>query len=109
MKKGENYASTHAILESILGQMKTKKTILQVKRIPDGYRGDLTCLRVVTPHETGKIQFEDWDSGSSDCKEEIVIDGFVVAVLEHIHGNGGFGADACTKIYPAEGVVVEYV
>jgi len=32
-----------------------------------------------------------------------------VAVLEHIHGNGGFGADACTKIYPAEDVEKEDV
>ena len=89
--------------------MTKEKIVLQVKRIPDGYRGDLSCLKVVTPHETGKIQFEDWDSGSSNCREEIVVEGKVVAVLEHIHGNGGFGADAATKIYPAEGVVVEYV
>ena len=86
-----------------------EKMVLQVKRIPDGYRGDLTCLRVVTPHETGKIQFEDWDSGSSNHKKEIVVNGKIVAVLEHIYGNGGFGADAATKIHPAEGVVVEYV
>ena len=86
-----------------------KTIIIKVKRIPDGYRGDLSCLKVVTPHETGKIQFEDWDSGSSNYKEEIVVDDKVVAVLEHIHGNNGFGADACTKIYPAEGVIVEYV
>ena len=89
--------------------MTETKIILQCERIPDGYRGDLTCLRVVTPHETGKIQFEDWDSGSSNRDVEIVIDGKVVAILKHIHGNNGFGADAATKIYPAEGVVVEYV
>jgi hypothetical protein len=86
-----------------------EKMVLKVKRIPDGYRGDLTCLRVVTPHEIGKIQFEDWDSGSSNCKKQIVVNGKIVAVLEHIHGNNGFGADACTLIYPAEGVIVEYV
>jgi hypothetical protein len=86
-----------------------KKIILQVKRIPDGYRGDLSCLKVVSPHETGRIFFEDWDSGSSDYKEEILVDGKLVAILHQIHGNGGFGADAATKIYPEEGVVVEYV
>jgi hypothetical protein len=85
------------------------KIILQVKRIPDGYRGDLSCLRIVTPHETGRIFFVDWDSGSSDYKEEILVDGKIVAILEQIHGNGGFGADACTKIYPEEGVVIEYI
>ena len=85
------------------------KIILQVKRIPDGYRGDLTCLKIVTPHDTGRIFFVDWDSGSSDYKKEILIDGKIVAILHQIHGNNGFGADAATKIYPAEGVVVEYV
>lgn len=90
--------------------MTKEKIVLQVKRIPDGYRGDLTCLRVVTPHETGKIQFEDWDSGSSNYRKEIIIDGRAVAILEHLHGNNGFGADACSKIHKVDpGVTVEYV
>jgi len=80
------------------------KTIV-LQRVPDGYRGDLDCLAVVTPHkEIGCTH----SGHGHDYKVHIVIDETVAGTLFREHGNNGGGKPACDTFYPAEGWKVEY-
>lgn len=69
-----------------------------VRPAPDGYRGDMSCLKVVHPYTTGERvdMFDPLDS----VYEVLDPAGQVIGYIRHIYGNNGHGKLAASKYYP---------
>ncbi|MBC7340869.1 MAG: hypothetical protein H5U02_00180 [Clostridia bacterium] len=63
---------------------------LEVRRAPDGYRGDLDCIEIVTDNNVQVVprlsQEQTWDGHE---EETVVWNGRPVAILKTWYGDGG--------------------
>jgi len=93
------------------------KKIITLTPAPDGYRGDLDCLEILTPHSVGEVVRLNPFGGSDpegiyeclDTRYEIIIDGELAGHLYSYHGNNGIGKLASEVFVPAEGWQVEWI
>ena len=69
-----------------------------VRPSPDGYRGDMSCLRICPPYREG--QRVDPPTSGHDAWEVLDEDGSVVGILEWWYGNGGMGKNAAAEYHP---------
>jgi len=78
--------------------------VVQLVRNADGYRGDLSCVGILTPYTAKYVG----GNGDPDT-HEVWVGNSLVGHLRVWYGSGGHGKLAASEFIPFSGVRVEWV
>jgi len=99
----ENLKFLKAAVSCEISCRKNSPNRILLRKAPDGYRGDKTCIDFL-----GKVEF-DWDFFDHADVCMVKKNGAPVGRLEQCHGNNGRGKLAAESFDPLPGVEVEWV
>ncbi len=82
--------------------MKQSKKVVCLRQAEDGYRGDMSCVNILTPHEEKLIEDNEGQGDVYDVVDKT--NGEVLGLLTRWYGNNGQGKLAAEKFCAKEGV-----